>query len=61
MTKGEREIATNLMHCIPINWCDPLLTGDDAVLSKHVGKYNCQDIERLLTAVRKRMEEQLGI
>ncbi len=59
MTENERKIATDLLHCIPANWCDPLLTGDDAVLSKTVGKYDCDDIERLLTAIRKRMENKI--
>lgn len=61
MTKGERKVAEDMLHCIPTNWVDPLLTGDDAVLSKTVGQYDCQDIERLLLAIRKRMEDKLGI
>ena len=58
MTKGERKIAGDLLECIPTNWCDPLLTGDKKVLH---GEFDCRDIERLLQALRKRMEEKLGI
>ena len=35
---------------IPTNWCDPLLTGPNAVIGKP--PYNCKDIERLLNAIR---------
>lgn len=61
MTKNERNIAETLLRCVPTNWCDPLLTGDAKVISGTIGKYDRQDIERLLIAVRKRMEEKLGI
>lgn len=61
MTKGERKVAEDMLCCIPTNWADPLLTGDDAVLSKTVGQYDCQDIEHLLIAIRRRMEDKLGI
>lgn len=42
---------------IPTNWLDPLLTGPDAAL-KGTGPWDCQDIERLLQAVKKRLEPQ---
>ncbi len=58
MTKDERKIAEDLLRCIPTNWCDPLLTGDNKVLH---GDFDCRDIERLLAAIRKRMENKLGI
>lgn len=58
MTEGERKIAEDLLSCIPTNWCDPILTGDKAAL--HC-EFDCRDIERLLQALRKRMEEKLGI
>ncbi len=58
MTEGERKIAEEMLGCIPTNWCDPLLTGENAVLH---GEFDCRDIERLLQALRKRMEEKLGI
>ena len=41
---------------IPTNWCDPLLTGDKAVLKGY--DYNGTDIERLLRAIKERIEQQ---
>jgi hypothetical protein len=38
---------------IPTSWLDPLLTGPDAVIG--MPPYTCRDIERLLSAIRKRM------
>ena len=58
MRKDECKIAEDLLSCIPTNWCDPLLTGDSKVLH---GNFDCRDIERLLQAIRKRMEDKLGI
>lgn len=51
--KWERERIADL---IPHTWLDPLLSGPSAVLSsKTAGKWGCPDIERLLTAIRKRI------
>jgi hypothetical protein len=61
MTSGERKIASDLLNCIPTNWVDPLLTGGNKVISSKNGKYDGQDIENLLLAIRKRMTEKLGI
>lgn len=62
MTKKEREIAEKLLACLPTTWLDPLLTGDKAVLSiARRGSWNCDDIERLVTAIKHRMEKELGI
>jgi hypothetical protein len=58
MTKSERKIASDLMSCIPTNWADPLLTGDQKVLH---GEFDCRDIERLLIAIRRRMEQKIGM
>jgi hypothetical protein len=38
------------MCCVPENWCDPILTGDKAVIGKP--PYTCRDIEKVLIAVR---------
>jgi len=40
---------------IPTTWLDPLLTGKDKVIGEH--PYNGKDIERLLSALKKRIEE----
>jgi hypothetical protein len=40
--------------CVPTTWLDPLLTGPDAVIGKP--PYGCPDIERLLSAIRSRVE-----
>lgn len=60
MTKGERKIAEDLLDCIPTNWFDPLLTGPQKVLPS-TQPYRADDIERLLLALRNRMEKKLGI
>lgn len=60
MTKGERRIAEDLLGCIPTNWCDPILTGPDKVLPS-TQPYRSDDIERLLLAIRDRMQKKLGI
>jgi hypothetical protein len=41
---------------VPTNWCDPLLTGPNAALGPHAGKWGCPDIERLLAGVRSRIK-----
>lgn len=40
---------------IPTNWCDPLLTGPNAVLKPEAGRWDCHDIARLLTALAARI------
>lgn len=42
-------------EAIPTNWCDPLLTGPDAVLRGKGGTWGCPDIERLLSSIRNRI------
>ena len=44
--------ASNL---IPTTWLDPLLTGKDAVIGNF--PFGCNDIEVLLKAIKKRIEE----
>ena len=41
---------------IPRNWLDPLLTGDTKVIGD---KISCQDVERLLIAIRERILTEL--
>ena len=43
------------LDAIPGNWCDPMLTGPNAVLPKDQS-YKPKEIERLLNAVRQRIE-----
>lgn len=58
--KSKEALAADLINCIPTNWLDPLLTGDNKVL--HGGySYTPSDIEKLLIAIRKRMEKTVGI
>lgn len=40
---------------VPTSWLDPLLTGPDAVLEGYV--YGPKDIERLLLAVKARLDK----
>ena len=42
-----------LIDAIPTNWLDPLLTGKNAVIGNP--PYDCKDIERLLSAIRVRI------
>lgn len=49
-------LASELINCVPTNWCDSLLTGDNKVLPDGHA-YNPKDIERLLLAIRERMEK----
>lgn len=39
-------------ECVPTNWCDPMLTGPDAVAGKIA---DCRPIEALLYATRARI------
>jgi len=41
---------------VPTTWLDPLLTGPDKTLPGD-GPWGCPDIERLLTALKKRIAE----
>jgi hypothetical protein len=44
-----------LSDLVPTNWCDPILTGPDAVLKGNGGTWGCPDIERVLLAVKERI------
>jgi hypothetical protein len=57
------EMARKLIECVPITWLDPLLTGHNKVIGSpgSVNSYDCMDIEHLLIAIRKRMEETAGV
>lgn len=46
-----------IMAVIPTNWCDPLLSGDKAVLGNP--PYSLEDIERLLWHIRQRLMKRL--
>lgn len=43
-----------VLAAIPANWCDPLLSGKENVLSPE--PVNCPQIDRLLAAVRARVK-----
>jgi hypothetical protein len=47
-------VLSDLLAAMPTNWCDPLLTGKNAVIKQP--PYDCKDIERLLQALKKRLE-----
>lgn len=53
--EGEAIGLERAAAAIPTNWCDPLLTGPTTVLGKP--PYDCGDIENLLRAVKKRIQE----
>lgn len=46
--------------CVPTNWLDPLLSGNNSVFIEKAGTWNCKDIERLLLAIKKRIESRDG-
>lgn len=50
-----RKRETDLINSVPTTWLDPLLTGKDKVVGNP--PFECPDIERLLKAIRQRMEE----
>ena len=52
------QMVEKVREVIPTNWCDPLLTGKDAVIGNP--PYTCQDIERLLSALGKRVAAAIG-
>lgn len=50
-----REVWNQAISLIPTNWVDPLLSGKESPLHGLAGTWNCQDIERLLLALRTRL------
>ena len=48
-----------LKDVVPMNWCDPMLTGPEAVLGKPY-TYDGGDIERLLLAIKARLVAALS-
>lgn len=53
---GLQQQVKNSADQVPTNWVDPLLTGDDKALTGEAGKWGCPDIENLLRAIKKRIE-----
>jgi hypothetical protein len=49
-------LRRRVMDAIPSNWCDPLLTGPEAINFPA----KCPDIERLLNGVRERVRHALN-
>jgi hypothetical protein len=49
--KAERAVEDEVPH----TWLDPLLTGPSAVIGNP--PYTCEDIERLLNAVKERVRQ----
>lgn len=47
-----------LIKDIPTNWCDPLLTGKNAILKGY--EYNPKDIEKLLLALKNKLEGKVS-
>ena len=47
--------SSDLLSAIPTNWLDPLLTGNDAVISKV--PLDGQDLEMLLRAIKQRLKK----
>lgn len=54
---AEAATAKKLIACVPSNWLDPLLTGDDRVKPYDCDKYNSRQIEELLHRIRERMQK----
>lgn len=52
--KARSKRDTAILEAIPATWLDSLLTGPDAVVAK--SPYDCPDIERLLQAIRERVQ-----
>lgn len=50
-------IAMDCANQIPTNWCDPILTGPDAVIKNA----DCQQVDALLLAVKKRILARYGL
>lgn len=57
--RGKASRAVRPSDGVPTSWLDPLLTGPEAVLNGN-GPWGCPDIERLLRAVKKRVESLEG-
>ena len=51
-------LVGQIADAVPSSWLDDLLTGPNRVLSGNPGMWGCPDIERLLNAVRKRVEDR---
>lgn len=54
--RPEFEAYSKMLECIPTTWLDPLLTGSNKILPDGYS-YSPKDIERLLQAIRQRMEK----
>lgn len=52
-----RDSFKSAAACVPTNWCDSLLTGPDAALPHGSHEYGCADVERLLRAIKARIEQ----
>ena len=58
--RADRErMREALQDVVPMNWCDSLLTGPNAVLGKPY-TYDGADIERLLRAIKGRLDAALS-
>lgn len=53
--RSEKQKMRAMVEAVPTTWLDPLLTGPTAVVGKP--PYYCPDIEALLNALRKRLQE----
>ena len=51
------EKEEKILAVFPTNWLDPLLTGPNAVIGKPL--FSCQDIERLIEALKGRVARAL--
>ena len=51
-------VLTDLLDCVPSNWCDPLLTGPRAVWPADA-PYSNNDLVGVLNAVRDRLESRV--
>lgn len=56
--KIKLSVLSDLLDAIPTTWLDSLLTGENAVIGQP--PYNCQDIELLLQAIKRRMGTHLN-
>jgi len=52
VAEAERQACAD---CVPSNWCDPMLTGPDAVIGKVA---DCRPIEAVLRATKARIMER---
>ena len=58
--RREARLRELVLAALPTNWLDELLSGPNAALSDNAGKWGCPDIERLLSAIKRRVEAALG-